>query len=119
MKLLGSALNAADRARLLAASCHESGAWLYALPLSNLGLCLDDESVRIAVGLRLGTPLCVPHHCQRCGQSIDPLGRHGLSCRRSEGRHLRHAALNNVIHRALSSANNPLVWNPGPVQTRW
>ena len=99
-KLFGSALNAPDRAHLLAVSRHESGAWLYALPLSNLGLHLD--SVRIAVGLRLGTPLCAPHQCQRRGQSVDPLGRHGLSCRRREGRHPRHAALNDVIHRALS-----------------
>ena len=66
-KFLGSALNAADRARLLATSSHESGAWLHDLPLLNLGLCLDDDSVRIAVGLCLRTPLCALHHCQRCG----------------------------------------------------
>ena len=29
---------------------------------------------------------------------------HGLSCRWSEGRHHRHAAVNDIIHRALSSA---------------
>ena len=98
-KLLGNALNTADRACLLAASLHESEAWLHALPLSNLGLRLDDDSVRIVVALCLGTPLCAPHHCQRCGQSVDPLDRHGLSCRRSDGRHPRHAA--------LSSANIP------------
>ena len=85
----------------------ESGAWLHALPISNLGLRLDDDSVRIAVGLRLGTPLCSPHQCQRCGQSVDSFGRHSLSCRKSEGRHSRHAALNNVIFRSLSSANIP------------
>ena len=106
-KLHGRALNTANRARLLAVSRHESGAWLHALPLSNLGLHLDEDYVRIAVGLRLSTPLCAPHHCQRCGQSVDPLGRHGLSCRRSKGRHPRHAALNDVIRRALSSVNIP------------
>ena len=33
--------------------------------------------------------------------------RHALSCRRSEGRHQRHAALNDVIKRGLSSAHVP------------
>ena len=47
--LLVNAKDDEDRARLLAAS---SGAWLRALPVSGLGLRLDDASVRIAVGLR-------------------------------------------------------------------
>ena len=106
-QLLLNASDPSDRARLLAVSHRESGAWLLALPISNLGLRLDDDSVKIAVGLRLGTPLCSPHHCKRCGQLVDSLGRHGLSCRRSEGRHSRHAALNSIISRALSSANVP------------
>ena len=47
-------------ARLLATSMKESGAWLNALPCSTLGLRMTNEAVRIAVGLRLGTP-CVSH----------------------------------------------------------
>ena len=35
----------------------QSGAWLNALPLTSLGLRLDDESVRIATGLCLGVPI--------------------------------------------------------------
>ena len=46
------------------------------------------------MGLRLGTAICGPHSCQRCGSAVDELGRHALSCRRSEGRHQQHAALN-------------------------
>ena len=34
-------------------------------------------------------------------------GTHGLSCRSSEGRHPRHAAVNDIIHRTLSSAGIP------------
>ena len=46
-----------NRARLLAASAPHSGDWLHALPLSTCGLRLDNEAVRVAVGLRLGTSL--------------------------------------------------------------
>ena len=33
----------------------------------------------------------------------DVLGRHGLSCQRSEGRYHRHTATNSIIHCALTS----------------
>eukprot|EP00731_Ephydatia_muelleri_P014529 Em0008g249a len=39
----------------------------------------------------------------KCGQ----LGSHRLSCRISAGCHLRHAIVNDILHRALSSANVP------------
>ena len=105
--LLVNAKDDEDRARLLAASTKESGAWLRALPVSGLGLRLDDASVRIAVGLRLGTPICGQHLCQHCGASVDVLGRQALSCQRSGGRHHRHAALNTIISRALTTAGIP------------
>ena len=72
-----------------------------------VGLRLDDDSLRIAVGLRLGTPLCGPHQCCNCGGEVDITGRHGLSCSHSKGRLPRHAALNDIIHRALSTAKIP------------
>ena len=61
----------------------------------------------VAVGLHLGSPLCRPHLCHHCGSEVDRLGHHGLSCRKSEGRHYRHAAINDIVHRALSSAQVP------------
>ena len=105
--LLEDAPDARSRARLLAASRKESGAWLNALPVSTLGLRLDDETTRVAVGLRLGTPLCRPHECSNCGTMVDDLATHGLSCRFSEGRHPRHAAVNCIIQKALTSARVP------------
>ena len=104
-ELLG-AVNQVHRARLLAAKQPHSGAWLNAAPLPALGLHLDDESVRVAAALRVGAPVCEPHAC-RCGQRVDRLGHHGLSCRYSAGRLPRHAHLNDVVKRALAAAGVP------------
>ena len=48
--LFENALNEVYRACLLVASCKESGVWLSALPISSLGLKLDDNVVRITLG---------------------------------------------------------------------
>ena len=90
-------------ARLLASCAPDSGAWLSAVPIASLGLNLDNNALRIAVGLRLGAPLVIAHQCV-CGAPVDKLGQHGLACKRSAGRHLRHNLLNEGIVRALQSA---------------
>ena len=105
--LLQSAPDASSRARLLSAACKESGAWLDAPPVTSLGLRMDNEVIRIALGLRLGLPLCDPHPCTQCHQEVDRLGTHGLSCRFSRGRHSRHAVVNDVIKRSLTSLKIP------------
>ena len=51
-----------SKMRLLSASKKESGSWLHTLPVTSLGLLrMDDNTIRIAIGLRLGAPLCTPH----------------------------------------------------------
>ena len=105
--LLDGAQDEVERARLLAAMDKDSGAWLQALPISSVGLRMDDSTLRIAVGLRLGTTICAPHICQHCGVEVSSLGTHGLSCKSSEGRHFRHAAVNDIIHRSLLAAGIP------------
>ena len=92
-----------SRARLLAAREEGSGAWLHALPSPALGTLLDPDCLRIAVALRVGARICEPHKC-RCGALVDRLGHHPLSCRYSAGRHPRHANLNDIIKRALTTA---------------
>ena len=95
--MLDQASDAITRTCLLAVSRKESGAWLRAVPNSSLGLRMDNETIRVGVGLCLGVPLCGPHSCQHCGVAVDWSGLHGLSCRFSTGRHYRHAALNDII----------------------
>ena len=115
VQLLQGASDCRSRARLLAAATKESGAWLHALPVSSLGLRMDDHTTRIAVGLRLGTPLCQPHICHHCGGHVDALATHGLSCIKSQGRFSRHAAINAIIHtvcRSLAAINVPSTLEP-------
>ena len=68
---------------------------------------MDNNTVLVAVGLRLGSPLCHPHTCHHCGTQVDGTALHGLSCRWSVGRHQRHTAVNDIIHCALSAAHLP------------
>ena len=107
--LLDGARDSRERARLLASRARESGVWLNVLPISSVGLCI---TIRVAVGLRLGAHLCRPHTCWQCSAEVDSVATHGLSCRWSEGRHHRHVAVNDIIHRALSSAKRPSCLEP-------
>ncbi|XP_074039515.1 uncharacterized protein [Leptinotarsa decemlineata] len=100
-----------NKARLLAVTVQESGAWLNAVPVASLGTLLDDDSFRLAIGFRLGTPLCVQPIC-KCGAFVDESGTHGLSCRFSAGRLSRHYAINDLIKRALTSAKIPAILEP-------
>ena len=92
-----------SRARLLAASQPESGSWISAIPVPSLGTQLSPDELRIAMALRTGSKICENHRC-KCGQNADEYGYHLLSCKFNEGRHPRHAALNDIICRALKSA---------------
>ena len=103
--LLASCNNQTSRSRLMGTASKESGAWLNAPPISSLGLRMSNEAVRIAIGPRLGTPICLPHSCSSCGKAVDKLSLHGLSCKSSRGRVSRHQMLNNIIHCSLASAN--------------
>ena len=101
-----------QRARLQAASQPHTAAWLQALPVANLGLLLDPDTVRIAVALRIGAPICEPHNCRLCNRSVGRLAHHPLSCKKSAGRFPRHAQLNDLIKRSLSTAGIPSVLEP-------
>ena len=99
-KVLSCAPNQAGIARLTAASAPYSGAFLQALPCSSIGTRLDDASLRIAIAIRLGATVCAPHTCI-CGATVESSGIHGLSCRKSACRIIRHNSLNDLIKRSL------------------
>ena len=108
---IATARQLTDRARLLAARVDESGSWVHALPTPTLGTLMDEECLRITIALRIGAEVCQPHRC-RCGATVDRLGHHPLSCRYSAGRLPRHAALNDVVKRALTTAGIPSYLEP-------
>ena len=100
-----------NRKRLMAFQGKEAAAWINELPSQAQGLKLTDSQLRIAVATRLGSPVCATHRCV-CGSTVDNSGLHGLSCRKSAGRHARHTMVNNIIKRTLALAGYPSVLEP-------
>ena len=98
-------------ARLLAVSAEHGSEWLRALSIAACRLRMDDEAVRVAIGLRLGCDLCEPHVCGR-GAAVDRSGIHGLSCTKSAGRLPRHHMINDIVCRALISTDVPSIKEP-------
>ena len=88
-----------------------AGDWLNVPPLTAIGLRLSDEAIHVAIGFRLSCITCQPHVCI-CGAIVDARGLHGLSCRKSGPRHIRHSQLNDLIWRAVKRAQIPATKEP-------
>jgi len=82
--------------------------------MSSCGQRMDDEAVRVAVGLRLGARLCELHQCLYAAPiKVGSEGTHGLVCRRSAGRTTLHHVLKDLVWRAptyLQSTNRVVFW---------
>ncbi|XP_055348359.1 uncharacterized protein LOC129595388 [Paramacrobiotus metropolitanus] len=104
-----------SEARLRGVSTKDNGAWLEALPAASLGNFLNDTTLRIAVGLRLGVPVTIPHRCN-CGEWADARGYHGLSCKKSRRRKPRHSCINVTLKRAFASAGIETELEPSALQ---
>jgi hypothetical protein len=72
---------------------------------------VNDETVLVAVGLRLGFNLCVPYVCH-CGVMVDARGLHCFVCKRAPGCTSRHHALNDIVARAFAAAGIPAAKEP-------
>ena len=86
--------------------CKFGSQWLNVVPCKNLGLKLDDQQLRISIGLRIGANIYVAHTCN-CGKRFERDGLHGLFCTKSAGRFSRHATLNSLIKQTLGSLDLP------------
>ena len=67
--------------------------------------------MRVAVALRLGLNICLPHPC-KCGELVDSYGTHAFVCKFAQGRGARHAAVNDIVTRAFVSAGVPASKEP-------
>ena len=56
---------------------------------------MGDATLRITVGLQLGTAVCM---CQCCGAEVTDLDTNDLNCKSSGGRYYHHVAINKIIH---------------------
>ena len=93
-----------DKARLNTISSPHAGAWLRAVPNSNLGLAMLPHEFVITIRYWLGIALFpFPPNNVRCicGNVIDPYGDHLLGCGRGALRVRRHDALCDIIWHSL------------------
>jgi len=93
------------QSQVLASTAPHRGDWLLALLAANCGLRLGNETVRVAVGLRLGLSLCIPHTCQY-GVEVNTQAGQTTVCKRAPGKIARHHALNDIIWRAMTSSSS-------------
>ena len=100
-----------DKSRLLAVTSSHSGDWLHALPIASCGHRLENEDIRVAVGLRFGAAICQTHQCP-CGAFVEVNDLHGLSSKLGSGKHSRHASINDIIYRACCRADISAVKEP-------
>jgi hypothetical protein len=114
--LLDAANDHVVRTRQLAACSPGSDDWLDALPLSNVGLKMDNATVRIAAGLHLGALVVQPHVCV-CGPVVTVDGHLGLSCRHGSGRFSRHNQINELLCRAFVSGGTLATREPHSLST--
>jgi len=108
---VSSLTNERELATFRAAEMRHSGDWLLTLPISSCGLRLEDDAVRIAVALRLGLNICLPHQC-KCGSEVDAFGSHAFICKHASGKGARHAAINDIIARTLTTSGTPITREP-------
>ena len=109
--LIDHAKDETTSARLLAITQEHASDWLEALPSASLGLKLENQQFRIACALRLGSKVCHTHTCV-CGKLVSSNGYHGLSCKKSSGRHPRHSHINDLIKRACISGGTSAIREP-------
>ena len=110
-ELLEGARGPLDKARLKAICAPLMGNWLLVPPITAVRFRISNEMIGVTTGLRLDTKLCEIHDCP-CDKIMECWGTHGLSCRRSAGRVLRHNAMNDVIWPGMRHAKIPASKEP-------
>ena len=99
-KHLSSGLTARDQARVALQYSQRGAPWLAVNPSPAQGTALNNDECRLALRFWLGAPL-IPAAwqgapCPLCGQSLDILGDHLMSCSKNLLKH-RHSVLQGAL----------------------
>jgi len=100
-----------NHCRLLTAQKNHTAAWSETFPIASVGNLLSPDELRIAIALRTGAKIFESTEC-RCGECVDRLGLHGLSCIKNTGRFPRHSAINSILKWSLTRIGLPSVLEP-------
>jgi len=95
-------------ARYLASMAPHSGDWLLALPIANCGLKLEDEAVRVAVGMRLGLACMSPTNVD-LDQMWMPNAAIAMVCKKAPSKIASHQVLNDIIWHAFNATDVPAI----------
>ena len=100
-------------ARLQGCSAPGAGDWLNAIPSAPApGSSTRRQTVQRCRWIpSWRTGLCCTQVCV-CGADVDPTAQHALICKKTRSRFSRHGQGNDIIHRALSSADVPSTLEP-------
>ena len=109
--LLSTCTSPVEKARLILVTAPHAWDWLNAPPITAVDLHLFDEAIWVEVGLRLRSTIC-QRHTWIYDKSVDARGLHGISCRKSGTRHIRHSQLNDLIRRAIKKVRIPATKEP-------
>ena len=89
----------AHQAHICAVAAPGTGAWLHAHPSPIRDLVVPDIAFSDVVNLRLGMPVFSEGKgCNYCGQLLDPLEYHILTCIRQGNKYGIHNSLRDIIH---------------------
>ena len=110
-KLISSSTSDLEKARLLAVFSEQFSFWINAIPIVSLGLKINRSQLRISCASRL--PTFTLHPCAFL--ILVSAALEWIICRKSAGRFSRHAQVNDIIKRALSSAHIPSILEPNGV----
>ena len=98
LKALTAISSPLDKARLLSVSTKGSGAWLGVIPSVGLNQAFDSRQFTTLVRWWLGMPVYDKINvCPSCGEAMDRLGYHALTCRTGGSLGVRHNALREIV----------------------
>jgi len=94
-----------DLARLQYISLPHASDWLMVMPTKKMDTFLTNDELRVLLCFRLGIAIYNDHICHA-------KGGYAFSCRRNNGKSIRHNMVNEIIHCGQTEAGISNTWEP-------